>query len=79
VEYDNGEIELDEFFQDKGSIQLLSEKLRHNSIAFIFNRVHGGRSDRAAKPWHGRGGIIPQIWKALNLPESLDFTCWKKQ
>jgi hypothetical protein len=74
-EYDNGEIELEEFFQDEGSIPLFSEKLRWISIALMFfDRVHGGQPDSATKPWHGRGEIIPQIWKVLDLPESLNFT-----
>jgi hypothetical protein len=68
VEYDNGEIELEEFFeQDEGSVVLFTENSRQISIAFIFERIHEGVRDSAAKPWHGRGGIIPQIQKVLDL------------
>jgi hypothetical protein len=65
---------LEEFFQDEGSVPLFSEKLRWISVGLIFDRVHGGQPYSATKPWHGKGGIIPQIWKALDLPESSNFT-----
>lgn len=37
------------------------------AIAQIFERVHGGEPDSEEKPWHGKGGIVVQIRKALNL------------
>ena len=70
----DGEIGLEDFFQEEGKAPPLSNKSRRIAIAYIFEAVHGGQEDSPVKPWNGQGGVIPQIKKALAIPLTTNIT-----
>jgi hypothetical protein len=70
----DGKIGLDDFFSEEGTVPPLSNTSRRIAIAYVFQAVHGGQEDCPDKPWNGKGGIIPQIKKALDIAYNTDIT-----
>ena len=50
------------------SYQFIKHKGRRIAIAYHFMQVH--HADPDEKKWHGKGGIIPSIKKALEISEN---------